>query len=95
MLTQKILARTLGAALFFASATVWACSAAGPSTHIGMLLGVDKEAKSFTLLDAETNRPITFLADEGLLGQVAGANGMIQVDFEEDGASLRATSIRY
>jgi hypothetical protein len=60
-----------------------------------MLLNVDKEAKSFTVLDAESNQPVTFLADESLLVKVEGAKGRILVDFEEDGSSLRATSIRH
>jgi hypothetical protein len=56
----------LGALVLFTSTTAWACSAVGPNKHVGMLLNIDKPGQSFTVLDAETNRPITFLADEAL-----------------------------
>ncbi len=85
----------LGALVLFASTTAWACSAVGPNKHVGMLLNIDKPGQSFTVLDAETNRPITFLADEALLTRLTGAKGQILVDFEAEGSKLRATSVQH
>ena len=85
-LVLTMLLMTTGAAL--------ACSAVGPNTHVGMLLGIDEAAQTFTVLDAQTNQPITFLADEAILASVRNAKGRVFVDFEAEGSDLRAISVQ-
>ena len=70
-----------------------ACSAAGPNTHVGTVLSVDKVAGSFTILDAESGNPVTLTADVSLLEQAA-ASGRVTVRYEKDGATLRATELK-
>ncbi len=72
-----------------------ACSALGPSAHVGPVLAIDAEAKTFTVLDAQTNTPVTFLADDALLAELENVEGRVVVDFEADGVDLRAIGIRY
>jgi len=95
MATKRLTAAVLGLTALLASAGAWACSAAGPNTHVGTLMNVDAAAQSFTVLDAETNRPITFTADAALLARLADVTGQVVVDFEAGGGSLRATAVRH
>jgi len=74
---------------------VWACSAVGANKHVGKLLCVDAAANSFTVLDAETIRPITFLADQNILSRLAGHEGQVLVEFEAEGTNLRAIDVRF
>ncbi len=84
------------AALMMTLATgAWACSAVGANTHVGELLGVDAAAKSFTVLDAQTIRAITFLADQSILSRLVGVEGQVLVEFEAEGTDLRATNVQF
>lgn len=71
-----------------------ACGAAGPNTHVGKVLSVDKHAGTFTLLDAETMSPITLAADTALLDQVSSISGSVAVTYENDGGTLRALELK-
>jgi hypothetical protein len=92
---HRTYAAVLLTAILAAPAVVWACSAAGPNKHVGMLMNVDAATNTFTMLDAETNQPITFLADEAIIEGLSHANGMIHVNFEVEGTKLRATDVQY
>jgi len=94
MNSKTLFAVTFSIALAAMSTTVWACRAAGPNKHVGVLLSVDEAANSFTLLDAESHRPITFLAADKLLSTLPHASRRILVDYRIDGAKLRATKIQ-
>jgi hypothetical protein len=95
MIRRYLVGVVAAIAILAGPGAAWACSAAGDSTHIGMLTAVDVQAKSFTIIDAETSRPITFLSDDALLRDLKGAKGLIQVLYEEDGDKLRAIDVRY
>lgn len=82
-------------ALMFAASSVWACSSLGPNKHIGTVMSIDEAKNTFTLLDAQSNAPITFLANAAILGELASATGQVLVDYELDGTQLRATLIRF
>lgn len=95
MLRKALTACAIAAALWIPIGA-WACSAAGANTHIGVLKSVDTKAKSFTIIDAETRSPITFVSDEAILKDLAGAKGTIGVSYEDTGGVLRAVEvIRY
>ena len=70
-----------------------ACSALGPNKHVGTVIGLDADAQTITVLDAQTRQPVTFLANEELLKQAKNAKGQIIVDYEAEGTQLRAISI--
>ncbi len=71
-----------------------ACSAAEPNTHVGNVLSVDRDAGTFTILDAENMSPVTLAADEALLDQVSSISGSVAVTYEKDGDTLRALALR-
>lgn len=93
MYRRQLVAAIVGAFLVAGSTAAWACKAAGPDTHVGMLQSVDAEAKSFTIIDAETRGPITFSADEAILNNLKDIKGMIAVLHERVDGVLRALEV--
>jgi hypothetical protein len=93
MYRRQLIAATVGALLAAGSAGAWACKAAGPDTHVGMLQSVNVKTKSFTIIDAETRGPIEFQADEAILKQLKDVKGMIGVLHEKVGSALRALEV--
>ena len=70
-----------------------ACGAPGSTTHVGGLMTVDQDNKSFTILDAQSGSPISFVADHGILDSLDGVSGVIQVTYEQTGDMLRALAV--
>ncbi len=81
-------------AILLAPASSLACSALGPNKHVGTVIGLDAAAQTITVLDAQTRQPVTFLANEVLLNEARHAKGQIIVDYETEGAQLRAIGIQ-
>lgn len=75
------------------SGGVWACDGAGHNKHIGNVTNVDVQAGTFTILDMETNAPITFKASKEVLKEASGAKGPVTVAYEKSGESLQAKKI--
>lgn len=73
----------------------WSCSAAGENTHVGELMAVNVEVNSFTIRDAETQSPITFISDDNLIKALKDIKGMVQVLYQEEGHKLRAIDVAY
>lgn len=71
-----------------------ACDMAGPNAHVGMIIQVDPQAHSFTIRDAQTQRPITFQATSDQVKQVSHASNQVLVKYKKDGAKLVAVSIK-
>lgn len=65
----------------------------GPTTHAGKILSFNEGERTFTLLDMETMKPITFSADDAIMQKIANAQGMAIVDFSSEGAGLTATRV--
>lgn len=95
MYHRNFVAIAFAAAVLAAPVAAWACSAAEPNTHVGTLMAVDTDGKSFTILDMQTRGPITFLSDEAVLQRLKNVRGLIQVKFKDDGNALRAVEILY
>jgi len=70
-----------------------ACDAAGPNTHVGIVTAIDLTRKILTLKDAETTRPIAFVATAEQLRGVK-LEDEVSVTYVVDGKQLRATSIK-
>ena len=76
--------------------SVWACDSAGPNTHVGKVVSVDAKKMTFTISDAETRSPITFVATSSeIIDGLKGVNGMITVNYEEDGDDLTAVGVTF
>ncbi len=69
-----------------------ACEAAGANAHVGIVTAVDHTRSTLTLRDAETGKPLTFMASRDLLRGIA-AKDTVTVRFAPEGQTLRATSI--
>ena len=80
-------------ALVTAAAPALACDAAGPNTHMGVVTSVDTAQKTFTLKDAQTGKPLTFVASPELL-QGLKVKDEVSVVYATEGAKLRAMSIK-
>ncbi len=72
---------------------VFACSGAGDNKHIGMVISIDEQTKTFTIMDMELRKPITFSAVADILGKVANATSTIAVTYEEKDGQLIAIEI--
>lgn len=83
------------AAFLLAPMAAWSCSAAGENTHVGELIAVDAKVNSFTIRDAETRSPITFISDDNLIKALKDIKGMVQVLYQEEGHALRAIDVAY
>jgi len=75
----------------------WACDGAGPSTHVGTLKSVDASGKTFTIIDAQTRKPIKFTANNEIIDGLKDANGSVMVNYEQvDGSSdLKAVGVTF
>ena len=93
---MRIVPTISGIALVAAAAvpaSAWACEAAGANTHIGQVLQVDREAGSFSILDAEQMTAIRFTAGQSILDKVDGSDRMAIVSYEDTGGGLKATRV--
>ena len=83
-------------ALITVPTTLWACDAAGPSTHIGNITAIDAATKSFTIRDAQTQSLITFVANNEIMSNLKDAKGNIMVNYEEaDDGNLNAVGVTF
>jgi hypothetical protein len=88
---KKIL---IGLGLMFAVQTAsFACDAMGDDKHVGSVTGVDAKAGTFTIMDAQLRKPLTFLASTAVLEQANSASGRLTVTFEQKDGQLIATGI--
>ena len=87
-----ILLLFLAALASFNAPSSFACEAAGANTHIGVVTVVDLPRRTFTLKDAETAKPIVFVATTEQLKGVK-VDDEIAVTYVTDRNQLRATSI--
>ncbi len=79
----------------FASSVALACSAMGPKTHVGHITEIDRGHKTLTIMDAETQSPITFALDNKLLLSLNSASGQVVVRYRDgDNGELIATSVQ-
>jgi hypothetical protein len=82
----------LGLATLSMPAPAPACDSAGPNTHVGRVIALDRADGALTLKDAETGAALTFRARPELLRGIAPTDE-VAVTFAPEGRTLRATSI--
>lgn len=86
---------SLAALFVLGTGTAFACSSMGPNTHVGTITSIDAEAKTFTIQDAETNKPITFSADNKIMLELAGINNhQVIVGYAEMDGKLIAANVK-
>lgn len=62
-----------------------ACSSLPSGKHLGLVMKVDPEMGAFTLIDAETRKPIRFLASTELLKMIQRDDTIIMTYEKENG----------
>lgn len=82
-------------AMFIASGSAGACDAAGKSTHIGSLMTVNAEQKTFTIQDAQSHGPLTFSASKEIIDGLKDATGNIMVNYKIQGDGLTAIGVAF
>lgn len=90
----KLLALGIALATLAATSPIWACSLAGPNTHIGTVKAVDTSKNTLTMKDAETGEDLTFVADKPEMLKGIAPKDRVTVVFTAQGKRLRATSIK-
>ncbi len=48
----------------------WACDALGANRHIGVVTEINTDAETFTIIDAQRQKPVTFTASRKILETV-------------------------
>ncbi|MDX8392737.1 MAG: hypothetical protein R8K53_09280 [Mariprofundaceae bacterium] len=79
----------------FSATPALACSAAGPGKHVGQVSAVDSKARTFTIMDAETGKPIVFAASASILKNAAQAKGSVMVSYKKANDKLVAQDIHF
>lgn len=95
MNSKSILGAAALAAALTISGSAWACDAAGKTTHIGSLMTVNAEQKTFTIRDAQSRSPITFTANSEIIEGLKDAKGNIMVNYMEKGDELTAVGVTF
>lgn len=69
------------------------CDSLGENMHMGSIVSIDRDHNSFVILDAESQKPIRFIASKAALIALA-VNDMVTVSYEViDGGGLRLLSL--
>ncbi len=72
-----------------------ACSVAGPDKHVGPVIAVNARAGTFTIMDAETQKPIVFAASADILKDVEKAKGSVLVSYIQSNGRLVAKDVHF
>lgn len=96
-MTKKLLIKSILVSALILPVAGWACDAAGPSTHIGTVQSVDASSKTFTIIDAQTRMPISFVASNEIIDGLKDAKGSVMVNYEEmEGSNgLKAVGVTF
>ncbi len=89
----SVLAGLSAASMMFFAAPGIACEAAGPGKHVGQVIQVDRDAGTFSIMDAEKMTAIRFNAAESILDKVENTDKTAIVDFEDTDNGLEATRV--
>ncbi len=70
----------------------WACDALGPNRHVGVVTKIDPSTHSFTIIDAQRRKPMTFIAPKKIL-DVLQLEQEFVVTFRMDGRQMQAVAV--
>ena len=89
---KRVLA-TVMMAITLITVPALACELAGPDTHVGEIKAIDLTQPSFTILDGQMKKPLTFLAAAEQL-KVLSLGQLVVVKYSKVGGQLRAEEIQ-
>ena len=91
-----ILMGTLLLGTLIGASAAQACDGMGPSTHMGQLMSLDTAKHTFTIRDAQSSGPITFVASDDIITGLKGFAGSLMVNYEEnDDGGLKAVGVTF
>ena len=70
----------------------WACDAMGPNRHVGVVTKIEPNPGTFMIVDAQTEKPITFMAQRHILDKLA-LNREFVITFRMEGQHMRAEAV--
>lgn len=85
----------LGGLLISTTTPIFACSVAGPNKHVGQVTAVNTKDGTFTIMDAEIRKPITFSASTKILKNAAKSTGSVMVSYEKTDSKMVAKDIHF
>ena len=89
---KRVLA-TVMMAITLITVPALACELAGPDTHVGEIKAIDLTQPSFTILDGQMKKPLTFLAAAEQL-KALSLGQLVVVKYSKVGGQLRAEEIQ-
>jgi len=95
MKKQILITMMVAALSMSATMPVFACNAAGPNKHVGQVTAVNASSGTFTILDAETRKPIVFTASADIIKDAAKAKGSVMVSYEQSNGKMVAKDIHF
>jgi hypothetical protein len=91
-----ILTGTLLLGALLGASAAQACDGMGPSTHMGQLMSLDTAKHTFTIRDAQSSGPITFVATDEIITGLKDFTGSLMVNYEEnDDGGLKAVGVTF
>jgi hypothetical protein len=69
-----------------------ACDAMGPDRHLGVVQKINPERGTFTIIDAQMRKPLTFIADQETLNTLALDQPFV-ITYRMDGSKMKAESV--
>ena len=84
MSRRNLFSGILLAGAMLVSSAALACDGMGPAMHMGQLMSVDASKHTFTMRDAQSSSPITFVATQEIITGLKGFAGSLMVNYEED-----------
>ena len=91
-----VLITSLFLTTLFGASAVQACDSMGPSTHMGSLMSVDAAKHTFTIRDAQSSSPVTFVATQEIITGLKGFAGSLMVNYEKnDDGGLKAVGVTF
>ena len=89
---KRVLA-TVMMAITLMTVPALACELAGSDTHVGEIKAIDLTQPSFTILDGQMKKPLTFLAAAEQLKELS-LGQFVVVKYSKVGGQLRAEEIQ-
>lgn len=89
---QRFILSMIVIAIVSVSLPALACDAMGPNRHVVVVSKIDPKAGTFTIIDAQMQKPLTFTAQEQIL-EVLKLNQSIIITFRMDGQRMKAEAV--
>jgi hypothetical protein len=96
MLKKHLVSAVLGGLLIGVASGAMACGGANSGKHIGNITSIDKNKSTFSIKDMESQKTLTFKANNDIMSVLKTASGNVMVNYEEDDeGALKAVGVTF